>query len=62
MPVEDYLGIEGFCVNIRCHQDIYEAIDRMHTQIIDNIGERDSSIPILEDIMMKLLDLPDVSP
>jgi len=35
MPVTDYLGINGFSVRAESAQDVYEVLDRMHTQIID---------------------------
>lgn len=37
MPVSDFLGIDGFCVNATSAEDVYDAIDRMHTQIIDEL-------------------------
>lgn len=37
MPITDFLGIDGFCVNAESAKDVYDAIDRMHTQIIDKI-------------------------
>ena len=49
MPVYDFLGIDGFCVNAESAKDVYDAIDRMHTQILDriefleNVFERGSS-------------------
>lgn len=49
MPVNDYCGIEGFCVNAQSSQDVYTAIDRMHTQIIDEI----EALEIVETRIMK---------
>jgi uroporphyrinogen-III decarboxylase len=37
MPVTDYLGINGFSVRAESAQDVYEVLDRMHTQIIDEL-------------------------
>ena len=37
MPVTDYMGINGFCVNATSVKDVHDAIDRMHTQILDRI-------------------------
>lgn len=37
MPVNDYLGTDGFCVNATSAEDVHDAIDRMHTQIIDEL-------------------------
>ena len=37
MPVSDFLGIDGFCVNAESAKDVYDAIDRMHTQILDRM-------------------------
>ena len=30
MPITDYSGIEGFCVQVESAQDVYDALDRMH--------------------------------
>jgi proteasome assembly chaperone (PAC2) family protein len=65
MPVNDFLGIEGFCVDANCAQDVYEALDRMHTQILDTLhmNEAGSEImEILEDAMSRLIDRDDVDP
>ena len=37
MPITDYSGIEGFCVQVESAQDVYDALDRMHTQLLDLI-------------------------
>lgn len=41
MPIYDYSGIEGFAVDAKNAQDVYEAIDRMHTQLLDEIENRE---------------------
>ncbi len=30
-------GTDGFCVNAKSVKDVHDAIDRMHTQILDRI-------------------------
>ena len=39
MTIGDYLGIPGFTVDINCYEDLYEALDRMHTQVCDHLEE-----------------------
>lgn len=60
MPVTDYMGIDGFAVDAKSAQDVYDAIDRMHTQILDELGENAYVLRILEKAMEELLDLEGV--
>ena len=39
MSVEHYVGTEGVTVNVESADDVYEALDEMHTQVMDNLGE-----------------------
>lgn len=61
MPVNDYNGIDGFAVDAKTAQDVYEAIDRMHTQILDELGLNSYILRILERAMDELLELEGVS-
>lgn len=53
MTVE-YYGDDGPCVNIQSKEDLFKALDIMHTQIIDNIGEESPLLDILEQAMHRL--------
>lgn len=39
MSINDYVGIDGFCVDAKNLGDCIETIDRLHTQIMDRIDE-----------------------
>lgn len=52
MPVSDYMGIEGFAVDAKSAQDVYDAIDRIHTQIMDE-QTRIKSLKRSPDILAK---------
>lgn len=41
MPVSDYLGVEGFTVDAHSVEDVKEALDRLHTQICDELDAID---------------------
>ena len=60
MSVSDYCGIEGFAVDAKNAQDVYEAIDRMHTQILDELGENSYVLKILSTAMESLLEMDGV--
>ena len=49
MPITDYSGIEGFCVQVESAQDVYDALDRMHTQLLDLIEPAEEYIRKRED-------------
>lgn len=44
MPIIDYIGIDGFCVDAQSAQDVCEALDRMHTQIMDALDDTEETI------------------
>ena len=58
MPVTDYLGINGFCVNATSAEDVHDAIDRMHTQIIDEL-EYEASLEEIKRLkkVLQILEL-----
>jgi hypothetical protein len=60
MPITDYIGTEGFCVKAESAQDVYDAIDLMHTQILDEFGEDSPILRVLERAMDSLLDMESV--
>lgn len=51
MALEYYTGVEGVAVNIETAQDLYDALDAMHTQVMDNLGENNPLLRILEQAM-----------
>ena len=55
MPVNDYNGIEGFAVDAKNAQDVYDAIDRMHSQLLDEIENREIFIKQHPKHMEKVL-------
>ena len=48
MPIHDYVGCEGFCVDVQCSSDAVEALDRLHTQVMDILGNDHPMLAILE--------------
>ena len=41
MPVSDYVGVHGFAVDAHSVEDVKEALDRLHTQICDELEAMD---------------------
>lgn len=39
MPIKDYYGIEGFCVDAKSAQDVFTALDRIDSQLSDEIDK-----------------------
>jgi hypothetical protein len=37
MGVKTYMGVPGFAVEAHSQEDVYEALDRLHTQISDEV-------------------------
>lgn len=60
MPVEAYIGVPGIAINVESIEEIIEAIDAIHTQVIDNLGETPETEPvfrILEHAMHELYNI-----
>jgi len=54
MSIDYYVGVAHPCVNVESKKDLYEIIDILHTQVLDNLEDDGECIPILEDAMLKL--------
>lgn len=63
MALEYYVGVPGVSVEIESAQDLYSALDTMHTQVMDNLSEDDPLLRILEAAMQQIMELhPEVMP
>lgn len=63
MALEYYVGTEGVTVNVETPQDLYDALNTIHTQVMDNLDENDPLLRILETAMEQVMDLhPEVMP
>jgi hypothetical protein len=56
MAVEHYVGTEGVTVNVESADDVYEALDEMHTQVMENLGEDHPLTKTLADFMDTIAD------
>lgn len=57
MAINDYLGCEGTTILIEEEHEIFEAIDLIHTQVIDRFGNKHPALLILEQTMDALSNL-----
>jgi len=60
MSIEYYVGVDDPCVNAKSKKDLYEIIDLLHTQVMDNMGGDDECLDILSDTMRQLDPLGDI--
>jgi len=60
MSVDTYVGIEGFSVNVENAEDVYNTLDGMHSQSMENVGENDELTMFLADIMLIMRDKIDL--
>lgn len=51
MPIESYVGVPFPCINVETVEELYEALDLLHTQVMDNLGEDMALLTILSDAM-----------
>jgi len=56
ISVEHYVGTEGVTVNVESADDVYETLDEMHTQVMDNLGENHPLTNTLDDFMDTIAD------
>lgn len=56
MSIEYYSGTDGPTIDLRKPQELYEAIDILHTQVIDNLNENRQLLTVLEVAMQSLDD------
>ena len=60
MSVEHQVGTDGVLVNVESPKDVFEALDEMHTQILDNLGQNHSLSRILSDFMDTIVNKYDI--
>lgn len=51
MAIIDYVGAEGCCITVESAEDLHEAIDHLHTLVMDNISEDSPLLDILSETM-----------
>jgi len=56
MSVETHRNIDGFSVNVENPEDVYNALDGMHTQAIVELGEDSKIVTWLADKMDEMHD------
>ena len=49
--IEYYSGIDGPTIVVESEDELLEAIDLIHTQVMDNIGEDSPLLRVLEKCM-----------
>jgi hypothetical protein len=54
VAVQYYAGVDRPCIEVWSIDDLIEALDVLHTQVIDNIGDESPAIGILERAMIEL--------
>jgi len=54
MPITYYLGVPEPTVNVETIEELLEAVDLLHTQVMDNIGEKSPLLEILEKCMREI--------
>lgn len=54
MSIESYVGVEAPCINVESASELYEALDLLHTQVMDNLNEDMELLAILEQAMERV--------
>lgn len=54
MPIIYYSGVPEPAVNVKTPEELLEAVDLLHTQVMDNIGEDSPLLAILEKCMLEI--------
>ncbi len=64
MPIEYYAGANHPTFNVQNPDDLYEALDILHTQVLDGFGDKDMApyLDVLEKAMNRVDDLREVKP
>jgi len=55
MGIEYYFGTEGPTILVESGKDLWEVLDTLQTQVMDNIKEDDPMVFILGDAMDRLV-------
>lgn len=59
MAIETYVGIDAPCISVENAEELYEALDLLHTQIMDTCCD-DALLRILSDAMDRVQVVVDV--
>lgn len=51
MSIEWFAGVEGPTIVVQDANELYRALDILHTQVIDNLGGDSPYLPVLENTM-----------
>lgn len=64
MAIEHYVGTSGPTIEgIATEQELYEAVDVLHTLVMDGLGEDHPALRLLSDLMDEIMKLyPEVEP
>lgn len=61
MAIDTYVGVPGVAINVESIEELYDALDILHTQIMDNLKSDLRLIKILEQAMNQVEALFDAS-
>ncbi len=54
MAVITYVGVEEVCIKVESIKDVWDAIDEIHTQCMDALGEDSPVLRVLEEALAKI--------
>lgn len=57
--IETYAGVPGVAVNVETKEELLEAVDLLHTQVMDNIGVDSQLLRVLEKCMDEIREIID---
>lgn len=55
MSIENFIGVPGTAIDIESIGELYEALDILHTQVMDIYPEDTTALDILEEARTKLV-------
>lgn len=55
MTINSYIGVPGISINIESDKEVFEAVDIIHTLVLDNLGEENPMLGILENCMNEMI-------
>ena len=61
MSIESYVGIDQPVINVESVQDLWDALDVLHTQVMDNLQEDAALLRILSDAMDRVQAVIDIA-
>lgn len=60
MPVKSYVGVPGIAIDVQNIAEVIDAIDTIHTQVMDNMGDGSKNSPIFRILEQAMRDLEDL--